>query len=187
MNLCVITLVAGLLLGVVYQVTKGPIKQAEIAAQAEAFKAVCPDADSFDEAPDLFAKAADVEGKYGSVVVDSAYKALDASGAECGCVVNVTTKEGFGGEIQVSVGFDAEGVVTGIEFLSINETAGLGMNATEESWRAQYAGKAVDEYEVVKGGASADNQIDAISGATITSKAVTGAVNTALALVKAAQ
>lgn len=187
MNLCVITLVAGLLLGVVYQVTKGPIKQAEIAAQAEAFKAVCPSAESFDEAPELMEKAADVEGLFGNVVVNSAYKALDASGNQNGCVVNVTTKEGFGGEIQVSVGFDADGLVTGIEFLSINETAGLGMNATEESWRAQYTGKAVDEYTVVKGGASAENEIDAISGATITSKAVTGAVNTALALVKAAQ
>lgn len=187
MNLCVITLIAGLLLGVVYQVTKGPIKQAEIAAQAEAFKAVCPDADSFDEAPELFDKAADVEGKFGNVVVDSAYKALDASGAESGCVVNVTTKEGFGGEIQVSVGFDADGVVTGVEFLSINETAGLGMNATDPAWKGQYAGKAVESYEVVKGGASADSDIDAISGATITSKAVTGAVNTALALVQAAQ
>lgn len=184
MNLCAITLVAGLLLGVVYQVTKEPIHQAEVAAETAAFKAVCPEAASFEEAADILANAPSIEGTLGDVVVDKAFTAIDASGNVCGYAVNVTSKEGFGGEITLSVGFDTECKVTGIEFLAITETAGLGMNATEESFRSQYVGKEVDEFSVTKTGASSDNEIEAISGATITSKAVTSAVNTALACVK---
>ncbi len=174
MNLALITLVAGLGLGIVYQMTKEPIRQAEIAAQAKAFASVCPQAESFDECADLA----------GNETIDSAYVALDASGAVNGYVVNVTSKEGFGGEIQISVGFDMDGVVTGIEFLTINETAGLGMRATEDEFRSQYVGKAVDTFTVTKTGASSEEEINAISGATITSNAVTGAVNVALEAVK---
>lgn len=74
----------------------------------------------------------------------------------------------------------ADGTVSGIEFLTITETAGLGMNAQKPEWKAQYAGKNVEEFSVTKSGASADNEINAISGATITSNAVTGAVNAAV-------
>ncbi len=182
MNLCVVTLVAGLLLGVVYQLTKEPIKQAEIAAQAKAFASVAPQAESFDECPEIMDNVTAQEGA--DAVVDGAFKALDGSGTVNGYIVNVTDKAGYGGEIQISVGFDLEGKVTGIEFLTINETAGLGMNALNESFRSQYMGKVVDEFTVTKSGASADNEIDALSGATVTSNAVTGAVNCALAAVK---
>lgn len=184
MNLCAITLVAGLLLGLVYQVTKEPIHQAEVAAEIAAYKAVCPQADSFEESADMMANAAGIQGTYGDVTIDKAFNAVDASGNVVGYVVNATSKEGFGGEITVSVGFDTEGKVTGIEFLAISETAGLGMNATNDSFRSQYLGKAVDEFSVTKTAAAADSDIEAISGATITSNAVTSAVNTALAAVK---
>ena len=187
MKLCIITLIAGLALGAVYQLTKGPIEQAAIAAQAEAFRAVSPSADSFAKAEDMLAAAKEAEGKYGNTVVDDVYTALDASGSVVGYIVNVTNKDGFGGEIAACVGLDTEGAVTGLEFLSIEETAGLGMNAKEESFRSQYVGPAVDEFSVTKEGKSADNEIQALSGATITSKAVTCAVNTAIASVKAAK
>ena len=77
--------------------------------------------------------------------------------------------------------------MTGLEFLTINETAGLGMNAKEESFRNQYLGTAVDSFSLVKEAPSADNEIQAISGATITSTAVTNAVNAALYLVSSVQ
>lgn len=185
LKLCVITLIAGLALGTVFQMTKGPIEQAAIAAQAEAFKAVCPAADKFENAEDLMAGADAVNGKYGNTVVDGIYNGLDASGNLAGYIVNVTNKDGFGGEISACIGVDLDGAVTGIEFLAINETAGLGMNAQEESFRAQYNGVVVDEFTVTKNGKSADNEIEAISGATITSKAVTCAVNTAIHAVSA--
>ena len=181
-NLCIITCVSGLLLGTVYQFTKEPIRQAEIAAKAAAYASVCPQAVSFEEGTDIMAGAESIAIE--NTTVDEAYLALDDAGNVNGYVVNATNKEGFGGEISVSVGFDAEGTITGIAFLTLNETAGLGMNADTDSFKGQYVGKAVDEFVVTKIGAAADNEIDALGGATITSNAVTKAVNAAIAAVK---
>ncbi|WP_416388650.1 RnfABCDGE type electron transport complex subunit G [Marvinbryantia formatexigens] len=193
-TLCGITLVAGLALGGIYQLTKGPIEKAELAAQAEAYAAVCPGAESFDVDETLEAAIASLtaedgtvaDGQFGGIVYESAYAALDGSGNRTGCVVNVTSKEGFGGDITISLGFDEEGTITGMEFLTINETAGLGMRAEEESFRSQFVGDNVEAFELTKDAASSDDQIQALSGATITSNAVTNAVNAALYLVNSA-
>jgi len=179
-----ITLVAGACLGGVYEITKEPIEAAKLAAKEEAFRTVLADADSFalDDYSDALAKAnAEVSGLgFGNVTVDECATGLDASGAPFGYVVTATSKDGYGGNVTVSVGITSEGEVKGIEFLTLAETAGLGMNAAQPEWKAQYADKTVEKFTVTKSGASADNEIDAISGATITSNAVTGAVNSAL-------
>ena len=80
----------------------------------------------------------------------------------------------------MTVGIDTEGTITGLELLEISETAGLGMKATEKSFREQYVGIKADKVEYVKGGKTAANEIDAISGATITTKALTKAINAGL-------
>ena len=178
MNLTLITLVAGLLLGAVYQITKGPIEQANMDSETEAFKSVCPQAVSFGDGKAIMDVADQFNGTYGDVTINNAYTCLDDTGNINGYVVVVTSTEGFGGEIQSGIGFDKDGKVTGIEFLTINETAGLGMRATEDEFRNQYVGKDVEEFVV-------SENIDAISGATITSKAVTASVNTAMSAVKA--
>ena len=171
--LTVITLVAGLLLGYVYDITKEPIAQSKEAAKKAAYQTVMADADTFElaevDATDL-GTGCDVN----EVVAANAGSELK------GYVITTTTHDGYGGDIQVSVGIAADGTVTGIEMLSIAETAGLGMNANTPEFKAQYAGKLVDAFAVTKTGAAADNEIDAISGATITSNAVTNAVNTAI-------
>ena len=179
-----ITLIAGACLGGVYEITKGPIEQTALAAKEEAFRTVLADADHFklDDYSKALEKAnTDVPGLgLGNVSVDECATGLDASDAAIGYVVTVTSKDGYGGDITVSVGITAEGDVKGIEFLTLAETAGLGMNAAQPEWKAQYADKAVEQFTVTKSGASSDEEIDAISGATITSNAVTGAVNLAL-------
>ena len=86
--------------------------------------------------------------------------------------------KGYGGEIEIMVGTDMLGAVTGIEILTIDETPGLGMNAKKESFLNQFAGKS-GEISVVKS-EPGENEIQAITSATITSKAVTSAVNDAL-------
>jgi len=182
-----ITLVAGACLGGVYEVTKEPIAIAEQAAKEAAFRTVLPDAASFevDESGIRASANADIAGMgFGNVTVDESAIALDASGSPIGYVVTTTSKDGYGGAIKVSVGILADGTVNGIEFLTLAETAGLGMNAQKPEWKAQYAGKNVDAFAVTKNGASADNEINAISGATITSNAVTGAVNAAVYFAK---
>ena len=70
--------------------------------------------------------------------------------------------------------------VTGIEMLSISETAGLGMKAKEADFKDQFKDKNVEKFTYTKTGESGDDMIDAISGATITTNAVTNAVDSAL-------
>ena len=186
--LCAITLVAGACLGGVYEVTKGPIEVANQKAKAEAYRAVLPEAADFtsDDLTELLASAnAQIAGLgYGNVTVDEAVTAVDGSGSPVGYVVTSTSNDGYGGAITVSVGIQSDGTVSGIEFLTLAETAGLGMNAQKPEWKAQYGGKNVDAFAVTKNGASADNEINAISGATITSNAVTRAVNAAVYFAK---
>lgn len=177
--LTIITLISGLLLGLAYEVTKDPIAQAEENAKKEAWQAVFPDADlnAFEET-DVDADVADqVIADLGVAATIDEVCAVD--GGETGYVITATDSEGYGGDIQVVVGITADGTVSGISFLSISETAGLGMNAQNESFYGQYVGKQTEQFYVSKDGGNGE-PIDAISGATITSRAVTGAVNAAL-------
>lgn len=177
--LFIITLIAGAALGMVYEVTKEPIAQQEAKKKMEAQQGVFADAQEF--APIELDDGIIATVAANGVTIDEAYDAKDASGAHLGYVVQATSPNGYGGNITLMVGVTSEGTSNGYSLLTINETAGLGMNAKNEEFANQYAGKTVEAFEVTKMGASADNQIDAISGATITSNAVTEAVNTCLA------
>ena len=181
--LTVITLVAGGLLGLVYEITKEPIAQQEELAKQEAYQAVFEDADSFEvcvEAEDAEIAAYLAENGFTAQTVNEIMEAKDASGETLGYAINMTTSEGYGGDISFSMGVQMDGTMNGISILSINETAGLGMNAQKDEFKNQYSNKNVEAFEVTKTGASGANQINAISGATITSNAVTGGVNAGL-------
>lgn len=88
---------------------------------------------------------------------------------------------GYNGAVEVMTGIDSDGKITGIKILTINETPGLGMNANKPAFLQQYEGKS-SALKVVKGAAGDDSEIAAITSATITSTAVTNAVNEALSL-----
>jgi electron transport complex protein RnfG len=75
-------------------------------------------------------------------------------------------------------------VVKGIETLSINETAGLGMNAAEPSFKKQFANKQVEQFETTKSGATEEHQINVISSATITTDAVVYGVNAGIGFIQ---
>ena len=175
--LTVITLVAGLGLGFVYEITKEPIAQAQEAAKKEAWQAVFPEADLDEFEPmDVDQKAAD------KVIKDLEIKgSIDevCTVGEEGYVITTTDSEGYGGDIKITVGITADGTVNGVSILSISETAGLGMKAKEPAFYEQYQGKQAEKFVVSKDGGDGE-PIDALSGATITSRAVTGAVNAAL-------
>lgn len=181
--LTAITLVAGIGLGAVYEVTKEPIRQASESSKQEAYKQVIPDADSFEEYADFdedqAAAALADAGVTGNTINEVAVAMK--GGEPAGYVITGTTSDGYGGDIQLSTGILSDGTVTGIAFLSITETAGLGMNAEKPEFTGQFSDKQVESFTVVKGGGSgAENEIDALSGATITSSAVTDDVNAAL-------
>lgn len=180
--LFVITLIAGLMLGGVYQITKEPIARQEALALERACREVFADAESF-EAVENFdeahAEAVLAEGGYSSQSIDGVQAALGSDKAVAGYVITVTTHEGYGGDIQFTVGVNCDGSLNGISLLSISETPGLGMQA-EEVLVPQFADRNAYPFEYTKTGAAAQNQIDAISGATITTNAVTGGVNAGL-------
>lgn len=94
--------------------------------------------------------------------------------------VFTTSAKGYGGDIVTMVGIKADGKVAGVDFLSISETAGLGMNADKDEFKTQFIDKTGDIG--VNKNSPAENEIQALTGATITSKAVTNAVNIALDL-----
>ena len=176
------TLVLGFLLGLVYEITKQPIADANAAAAQEAYKAVFADADSF-EALDGFDKNAATEEVIAAGYedsIDDVQVAKDASGSEIGYVVTVTAKDGSQSTITFSVGIQNDGTVNGYSVTSIAETPGLGMKVQEESFYSQFQGKLVEAFNVVKNPPAADDEIEAISGATISSKAMANGVNAAL-------
>lgn len=108
--------------------------------------------------------------------VTEAYRAGDA-----GYVVRVAPN-GFGGAIDLMVGVKADGTVNGVAVIAHSETASLGANCTREEFRAQYVGGA-GPFAVGQDGGT----IEALTGATVTSRAVTDGVNAALDFVREVQ
>ena len=187
-NLCAITLVAGLLLSGVYALTKDTIKIQELNANAESYRAVLPEAATFvpDEAID--AAIAELEGgnynesSFGRTVVNSVVLGQTDSGELAGYVISVTTRDGYDGNVTLSVGILPDGTVNGLAFTELNETAGMGMRVDEPAFKDQFAGVNTDSFTLNKAGSStSETDINSVSGASTTSGAVVNAVNTALA------
>ena len=183
--LTLITLVAGVALGGVYEITKDPIAKQEAQAKAEAYEQVFTDAAAFEavEMDDTLTKTIrdqlDQEG-YKAQSIEEVMRAEDQSGETLGYAFTVVTSEGYGGDIQFSMGVQNDGTLNGISILSIGETAGLGMNADTPAFKDQFVGKQVEKLQYIKNGATQDDEINAISGATVTTNAMTNGVNAGL-------
>ena len=179
-----ITFVCALLLGVVNQVTAPLIEQNEINTRNAAMEEIIPDAEFEDLGTVLSAEevaAAGVTLPAGRPVaaISGVYKAT-ADGQDAGYCVQVNPK-GFGGVLTLIVGVGTDGTIAGIKVTGHAETPGLGAKAqTDSAWVAQYQGAVADgQLMVTKDGGT----INAITGATITSRAVTDGVNTAAAYI----
>ncbi len=159
-TLFAISAICAVLLGLVNNITSGPIQVATEAKTQAAMEAVLP-ADSYDE----------VEYTGGDPLVTAVYKAGDA-----GYVVQVAPS-GFGGVLDIMVGVNTDGTCSGVSIISHSETSGLGANATKEDFRSQFVGKS--NVAVTKDG----GEINALTGATITSRAVCSGVNAAISAV----
>lgn len=194
--LCAITLVAAVLLGLVNEMTKDRIAEQQAQAKAEAYQKVFAEAEEF-----VFAKegAEDAQAQvlqealkgsakllaakgFSSVAINEAGLARDGAGKTIGIVMSITVK-GYN-TLTMTMGYSLEGKVTGIAFITLSETPGLGMRADEATFKDQFAGKTADVLEVTKAGAVRDNEIEAISSATITSKGVTNGVNAGICFAK---
>lgn len=141
-------------------------EQAALKAE-ESRKLVLPGAESFGQVP--------------SNQDDGPYAYVGFSGEDAVGVVFETAAKGYGGDVKVMTSISMEGEITGVVILSHGETPGLGANAEKEEFREQYKQAAPDSgIQVVKYQTPAEGQIEAMTGATITSTAVTNAVNQAI-------
>ena len=186
-NLFVIALITGLALSGVYAMTKNKIEEQQKLANAESYKAVLADAESFSFDDAITASVEELAGSayddsFGRTYIDDVVVGNGADGSVVGYVIAVTTADGFDGDIAMSVGIDPEGTVKGIAFTELNETAGMGMRVDEPEFKDQFADVSTDAFTLNKGGdSSTPDDINTVSGASTTSGAVVNAVNTALA------
>ncbi len=192
--LFLITLIAGILLGGIYMITKTTISTREEQAKKEAYEAVYEDA-SFSEDNEVNDKLADFQKNLaaGKVKTESGADLSDVEISEVmvadkGGYVATCSGKGYGGAVTLALGIDADGKILGIQITDCtNETPGLGQNSSNAEWNGQYLGMdATQEISVVKDGSGSkeEGKVNAISGATITSSAVTRAVNGVLLFVK---
>ncbi|MDO4799565.1 MAG: RnfABCDGE type electron transport complex subunit G [Bacillota bacterium] len=172
--LLLICVIAAVTLAFTNEVTKDRIQEQRFQAGEQAKKEVFSEADRFEEIEvdaNEFPK------------IKSAFKALDASGTPVGMVV-FSQPSGFGGAIEVITGFRFDGVITGLRIGTHAETPGLGAKAKDLSFYQKFEGlNALDGIVVVKS-APATNQVEAITGATITSDAVNSGVTESAALLR---
>lgn len=174
-----IALVAGGVLGFVHELTKEPIAVMAAKEKQAANRKVFLSAADFSDSVNTGADVSEFKALYPGVDITDCIEAYDENGDLAGYVLEVTSHEGYGGDIVFSAGITTDGTLNGIFITSISETAGLGMRAPEVLV-PQFNNQTEESFEVVKGNGTTDSQIDAISGATITSKAVTNGVNAAL-------
>lgn len=168
--LLLITAIAGLLLGGAYEITKAPIAEKVAADKQAAMKEILPTAEKFDKAD------VNIEGNEKISEVNVGLAGTDI----VGYAIKVSPK-GYAGPIEIMVGLSNDGKVTGIKILSHSETPGLGANAPKPEFSGQFTNKPIEnKLEVVKIAPSKENQIQAITGSTITSKGVTLGVNDAI-------
>ncbi len=179
--LLLITVLSGGILGLVYQVTKEPIRLAQEEKTQEAFRAAFPEASVFEEDGNFSESEAEkvIKDKYPNTVIEISMYAFDENMQVLGYVIQVVSSDGYSGDIRFLVGIKLDGTINSVALLDIKESAGLGMNA-EAVLIPQYEGKQAVIFEVTKVGATKDNEIDAISGATITTDAINNGVNSAV-------
>lgn len=180
-RLFIITAVTTLCLALVNSMTAGVIKANAEKAQLEAQKEVLPAALEFKktEASEKNIPEATKNG----VRIESLIVGI-ANGNGVGYIATMISNAGYGGDIKVMVGIDSDGSVTKVKILQSSETAGLGQNASKPEFINQFNGKSGSLSVVKNKAADGENgEIAAISGATVTSRAVTSCVNAALELV----
>lgn len=166
--LFLICTVAALMLSLTNNITAPVIEQRDIQASNEARQDVLQDAEEFKE-------VTNIKGD----LIEEVYQGI--KGGEIIGYTIKTAPKGYGGTVEVMVGISNDGKISGVKIGNNSETPGLGSKAAEPSFKDQYNGKnAQTPLNVVKGNASNENDIVAISGATITSKAVTAGVNAAM-------
>lgn len=171
--LLIITAVAAAVLGYTNSITEGPIANQILQANITARQNVLPEATSFEEVSE------DIYRDFETVM--EVYQGMN-NGEIVGYTIK-TSARGYGGPVEIMIGISSDAVVTGVSVGNHTETPGLGAIITDEEFEGQYTGKdAVKDLTVIKAGIPKEDEIVSIAGATISSRAVTSGVNTAVKL-----
>ena len=181
--LCMISLIAALALGFVNELTKDRIAFLAAQAKAEAYQEVFPEAVAIVDAEgDATLKSTLEEAEsiltangFSNITINEVCIVQDANQQRIGYVASVSLKAYDA--MTLTFGYTTEGVCTGLAFLEIKETPGIGMKADEPEFKNQFINKKGDQLVAVKSGASAENEINAISGATFTTDGVIRGIN----------
>ncbi|NLM75375.1 MAG: RnfABCDGE type electron transport complex subunit G [Clostridiaceae bacterium] len=159
-------------------ITQPIIEENERIARQEAMAEVLPGSSSFSE-PISYEELKE-EGFPVSSTIRNIYEAVDA-----GYVVEAAVK-GYGGEVNMMIGIDLDKNIKGIKITSHNETPGLGAKVADEEFLQQHYGQIPEDgFKVIKGVSKSDSEIEAVSGATISTMAVTQGASDAAKLVSA--
>lgn len=172
LRLFLITVIAAVILGFTNLATQGPIEEQKIKMANEARQAVLCQAVTFEKVEVLSEYA---QGK--SALIEEVH-----TGKLDGQILGYTFKvmvKGFGGDMEIIVGINTDDEVEAVEIGKHQETPGLGAKVLDQSFISQYHGTTIEDPLVVVKGAPRDEEIQAITGATITSDAVTNGVNLA--------
>ena len=183
--LTLIAALAGVALSGVFSMTKDPIEANELAKKRASYKIVCENAEDFRDV-DAAQKALDAlgsgsygGGKFGATTIDEVLEAVDKDGNTVGYVFAITNRNAYNPPLKLALGVDPDGKILKIAFIELNEAPGKGSLADEQDFKKQFSkDHAVESFEL--NGDKATNGVDAISGATVTSKAVLNAVNAGL-------
>jgi electron transport complex protein RnfG len=162
---------SGLALSSVFDITKEPIAYQMKLEVIRSLSAVLPDGGDIDPEADFI----EMTGDDGNPV--KVYRS-GTSDTVTGTAYQVIAPDGYGGNIYIMMGVLPDGTLGGIEILKHSETPGLGSPITKESWKGQFKGRSLDntDFRVKKDG----GDIDQLTGATISPRAVTGAVRKGL-------
>ena len=160
--LFVITLVAGLTLGYVNDITLEPKARAQLAKKVSALKTVLPPFDN-DPVPEMVQVKSDLVKD--SIEIYPAYK----EGVFAGAAVTGASEKGYSGLVKLMVGFQPDGKINNIEVLEQKETPGLGTKMKGDKFLRQFRGKDPSAFDLK---AEKDGgQVDALAGATISTRA----------------
>ena len=190
--LCMISLIAALALGFVNELTKDRIAFLEAQAKAEAYQEVYPEAVGIVDAENNEILAAALEeaeailaaGGFSNVTIDEVCLVQNADMEHVGYVASVTLKAYD--VMTLTFGYTTEGTCTGLAFLSIKETPGIGMKVDEPDFKNQFIGNTAERFVAVKS-ASAPGEINAISGATFSTEGVITGINAGICFMEELQ
>lgn len=175
-SLCLICLIVTAALAFTNSITMDTIEERAQVDAENSRKEVLADAQTFEKIKGVEEISKD---KPELQLVREAYKGLK-EGSVIGYVFTVVSK-GYGGDIEIMVGINLEGTINGVKISKHNETPGLGSKASKDKFRSQLESFRPEQpLKVVKSGKTKQEEIEAISGATITSKAVVKAVQCAV-------